>query len=119
MRPPPDFQDFAHGVLEAGADVFWGDSAHLLQGIELVDGKVILYDTGDFVDDYAINSVARNDFSALFLLRMIPHAGERIEIIPALIGDIMVTRATGSTRQEIVERLSELSAEFGTTLHDR
>jgi poly-gamma-glutamate capsule biosynthesis protein CapA/YwtB (metallophosphatase superfamily) len=119
LRPPPHFQDFAHGVLEAGADVFWGHSAHLLQGLERVDGKVILYDTGDFVDDYAVNSLLRNDFSALFLLRMVPGAVERIEVVPALIDSMRVTRATGSTRQEIVERLSELSAEFGTTLRDQ
>jgi hypothetical protein len=46
---------------------------------------------------------------------MVRGAVERIKIIPALIDSMMVTRATGSTRQEIVERLSELSAGLGTS----
>jgi len=116
LRPPPEFQDFAHSVLDAGADVFWGHSAHLLQGIELVDGKPVLYDTGDFVDDYAADPVLRNDFSALFLLRCAPPSVERVEIIPALIRDMQVVRATGPERTAIVRRLTDLSAELGTTL---
>lgn len=38
---------------ELGADVYYGHSAHLCQGIEIHRGKPILYDTGDFIDDYA------------------------------------------------------------------
>lgn len=118
LRPPPDFQDFAHHVLEAGADIFWGHSAHVLQGIELVDGKPILYDTGDFVDDYAVDPELRNDFSALFLLRCAPPAVERIGIVPALIEDMHVSRATGTIRSAIVQRLGDLSAELGSTIVD-
>jgi poly-gamma-glutamate synthesis protein (capsule biosynthesis protein) len=36
---------------------------------------VILYDTGDFVDDYAIDPALRNDLSALFLVRLPTTAG--------------------------------------------
>jgi poly-gamma-glutamate capsule biosynthesis protein CapA/YwtB (metallophosphatase superfamily) len=118
LRPPLAFQDFAHSVLEAGADVFWGHSAHLLQGIEQVHGKPIFYDTGDFVDDYAVDPTLRNDFSALFLLRCAPPAVERIEIIPALIREMQVVRATGPERTAIVRRVTDLSAELGTTLTD-
>jgi poly-gamma-glutamate capsule biosynthesis protein CapA/YwtB (metallophosphatase superfamily) len=118
LRPPPGFRDFAHRVLRAGADVFWGHSAHLTQGIELVEGKPILYDTGDFVDDYAVDPVLRNDFSALFLLRVKPPVVERIELVPALIDHTRVTRATGQAREAIVHRLTGLSREFGTVLVD-
>ncbi len=40
-------------MIELGADVYYGHSAHLCQGIEIHRGKPILYDTGDFIDDYA------------------------------------------------------------------
>jgi poly-gamma-glutamate synthesis protein (capsule biosynthesis protein) len=36
---------------------------------------VILYDTGDFVDDYAIDPALRNDLGALFLVRLPTTAG--------------------------------------------
>src|SRR5215208_6127198 len=32
VRPTPAFRDFARRVIEAGADVFWGHSAHVVQG---------------------------------------------------------------------------------------
>jgi poly-gamma-glutamate capsule biosynthesis protein CapA/YwtB (metallophosphatase superfamily) len=63
-RASSDFRDFARAVLSAGADLFWGHSAHVVQGIEFWGGKVILYDTGDFVDDYAVDGELRNDLSA-------------------------------------------------------
>ncbi len=118
LRPPRLFRNFAHRVIEAGADVFWGHSAHLLQGIELVDGKPIFYDTGDFIDDYAVDPDLRNDFSALFLLRIAPPAIEQIEIVPAIIDHMRVTRATDRARELIGRRLTDLSAELGTTLID-
>ena len=34
-RPTSAFRDFARRVIETGADVFWGHSAHVVQGIEV------------------------------------------------------------------------------------
>jgi hypothetical protein len=34
-RPSVAFQRFAHRVIDAGADIFWGHSAHVVQGIEI------------------------------------------------------------------------------------
>lgn len=38
------------------------------QGIELYNGKAILYSTGDFIDDYMVDKDERNDLSFLFLI---------------------------------------------------
>lgn len=51
-RPSETFRAFARRVVAAGADIFWGHGAHLVQGLEVYQGKIILYDTGNFVDDY-------------------------------------------------------------------
>jgi poly-gamma-glutamate synthesis protein (capsule biosynthesis protein) len=118
LRPPPLFRDFARRVIAAGAHVFWGHSAHVLQGIELVDGRPIFYDTGDFVDDYAIHPKLRNDLAALFLVRVNPPVVERVTIVPMLIDDMRVSRARGTTYARVVRRLSKLSAEMGTTLEE-
>jgi poly-gamma-glutamate capsule biosynthesis protein CapA/YwtB (metallophosphatase superfamily) len=113
-RPTPVFRDFARRVIEAGADIFWGHSAHVVQGIEIWHGKPILYDTGDFVDDYAVDPELRNDLSGLFLIRARPPAIARIDIVPVAIGRCQVNRARGAERDWFRERFTSLCAELGT-----
>jgi poly-gamma-glutamate capsule biosynthesis protein CapA/YwtB (metallophosphatase superfamily) len=38
-RPTPEFRAFAHAVIDAGADIFWGHSAHVVQGVEMWRGR--------------------------------------------------------------------------------
>jgi hypothetical protein len=40
--------EFAHAAVDAGTDVFIGHGPHVLRGIEIYKGKVILYSLGDF-----------------------------------------------------------------------
>jgi poly-gamma-glutamate capsule biosynthesis protein CapA/YwtB (metallophosphatase superfamily) len=114
LRPPPDFRDFARAVIDAGADVFWGHSAHVVQGIEVWNGKPILYDTGDFADDYAVDPQLRNDLSALFLLRVRGTHVDEIELVPVAIGEMQVNLAHRGEREFFLDRLIQLSAEMGT-----
>jgi poly-gamma-glutamate synthesis protein (capsule biosynthesis protein) len=113
-RPSAEFKDFAHAVIDVGADVFWGHSAHVVHGIETWSGKPILYDTGDFVDDYAVDPYLRNDLSALFLLHAYPPAIHEIELIPVKIDYMRVDGAQGADRDWFVKRFSEMCAEMGT-----
>lgn len=117
-RPSPTFRAFAHHVIEAGADLIWGHSAHVVQGIEIWQGKPILYDTGDFVDDYAVDPDLRNDLSALFLLEVSSSGIEGLDLIPVMIADCQVNRAHGEERRWFQHRLKRLCAEFGTTLEE-
>jgi poly-gamma-glutamate synthesis protein (capsule biosynthesis protein) len=41
--------DFAHRMIDEGADVFVGHGPHVLRGIEIYKGKPIFYSLGDFV----------------------------------------------------------------------
>jgi poly-gamma-glutamate capsule biosynthesis protein CapA/YwtB (metallophosphatase superfamily) len=115
-RPTSAFRDFARRVIEAGADVFWGHSAHVVQGIEVWHGKPILYDSGDFVDDYAVDPELRNDLSGLFLLRARPPVIAWIDVVPVMIGRCQVNRAQGAERDWLVERFTALCAERGTAV---
>lgn len=46
----PDFLHvFARAMIEAGADVFVGHGPHVLRGIEIFQGKLILYSLGNFI----------------------------------------------------------------------
>lgn len=40
---------FAHAMIEAGASVFVGHGPHVLRGVEIYQGKPILYSLGDFM----------------------------------------------------------------------
>lgn len=117
-RPPRHFREFARRVLAAGADIFWGHSAHLVQGVEVWHGKLILYDAGDLVDDYRVDPELRNDDSALFLVQVSPPRIERLDVVPVRIARMQVNRARGEDRARFIHRFRTLSAEFGTEVID-
>jgi poly-gamma-glutamate capsule biosynthesis protein CapA/YwtB (metallophosphatase superfamily) len=116
-RPTPLFRRFARAVIDLGADVFFGHSAHVFQGIELYRGRPIIYDAGDFVDDYAVHPELRNDWSVLFHLEADRTGVRRIGLIPAVIRHSQVNRAVGLDHRAIAERIEERSAEMGTRIH--
>lgn len=116
VRPPEKFRDFARAVIDLGADVYFGHSAHLFQGIEIYHGKPILYDTGDFIDDYAVDPHLRNDWSFLFRITLDGRALKRIELFPVTLEYARVALAIGDERERIIERMEHLSGEMGTIL---
>ncbi len=116
VRPSPAFREFARRVIDAGADIFWGHSAHVVQGIEFWHERLILYDTGDLIDDYAVDAELRNDLSALFFVRIGRTGMERVELLPVQIADMQVNVARGGERELFVRRLASLCGEMATDL---
>jgi poly-gamma-glutamate capsule biosynthesis protein CapA/YwtB (metallophosphatase superfamily) len=50
LEAPADFLvQFAHMAVDAGADVFAASGPHVLRGIEVYHGKLILYSLGNFI----------------------------------------------------------------------
>jgi poly-gamma-glutamate capsule biosynthesis protein CapA/YwtB (metallophosphatase superfamily) len=47
--PPQFLVDYAHAMIDAGADVVVGSGPHLLRGIEIYKGKIIFYSLGNFI----------------------------------------------------------------------
>jgi poly-gamma-glutamate capsule biosynthesis protein CapA/YwtB (metallophosphatase superfamily) len=117
-RPNMAFQRFAHRVIDAGADIFWGHSAHVVQGIEIYRGRPILYDTGDFLDDYAVSFDLRNDLSALFLIRATSRQTVGIDLIPVRIQNMQVNLAVDFDRAWFARWISARCAEMGTSITD-
>jgi poly-gamma-glutamate capsule biosynthesis protein CapA/YwtB (metallophosphatase superfamily) len=117
-EPESDFIDFAHAMIDYGADVIHGHSAHNFQGIEVYKHKLILYDTGDFVDDYAVDPYLRNDHSFFFKVEASKHRIEKLVLTPVLISDSQVNLATGEDYRWCIQRMQQLSANFGTNLSD-
>src|SRR3712207_830684 len=118
-RPREIFRRFARAVVDRGADVYYGHSAHVFQGVEIYRGKPILYDTGDFIDDYAVDPHLRNDRS--FLFRVSVEGGDlrRLELFPVSLPYSRVELARGAERGAILDRMVGLSAEMGITFDRR
>jgi poly-gamma-glutamate capsule biosynthesis protein CapA/YwtB (metallophosphatase superfamily) len=119
LRPKRIFHRFARAVIDRGVDVYYGHSAHVFQGVELYRGKPILYDTGDFIDDYAIHPELRNDWSFLFRVSVEGGSFARLELSPVKLRYARVGLATGEERKEILDRMEVLSAEMGTAFARR
>lgn len=117
-KPSRQFIDFAHKAIDAGVDILHGHSAHIIQPIEFYKGKIILYDTGDFVDDYAIDPILRNDEGCLFLITMSKEGIKSVQLVPTLIVDMQVNRASKKVASRIVKKINAHSKEFGTVIKD-
>ena len=116
QRPSSQFKAFAHQLIEIGVDLIHGHSAHIFQGIEVYRGKLILYDTGDFVDDYAVDSILRNDQSFFFLIEVGKLGIRGLRLIPTLISQFQVNQAKGEEALKILKKMQELSEELSTSL---
>jgi len=84
LRPPAAVRAFAHALAESSdVDVLFGTSAHVAQGVEVHAGKLILYQAGDVIDDYAVDERWRNDLGAAFTARFELHDAEDAAATPA------------------------------------
>lgn len=107
--PPARYRRFARAAIDLGFDVFHGHSAHILQGIEFRRGGLILYDTGDCLDDYWVFPGIRIDRSAVFVVEFGAHGVRGLRIVPLLLSRTRTRRARGSEARAIIRRLLKLS----------
>jgi hypothetical protein len=100
----------AQKLREAGALLVAGTSAHVFQGVE---GNV-LYDLGDFLDDYRVDPDLRNDLGLLFLVELEPDGPRRIEAVPIRLELAYTRLARGDEVAWITRRFREACAELGS-----
>ncbi|HSN05307.1 MAG TPA: CapA family protein [Nitrospira sp.] len=114
--PSRAIQTLARELIDMGADLYWGHSNHTPQGIELYKGKAILYSTGDFVDDYAVDRDERNDLSFLFVLEVEKARIGRIRLYPVRIEDLGVRVANEQEWQFLKRTMQAKCKAFGTLM---
>ncbi|MFB6280732.1 MAG: CapA family protein [Haloferacaceae archaeon] len=114
VDPPPEFEAFGRWLVDRGVDLVHGHSAHVFQGIEVYDGVPIVYDAGDFVDDYAVDPDLRNDRSFLFAAAADADGVSRLRLVPVVIEGCRVREATGGAARWCRERMRARSERFGT-----
>ncbi len=104
--------EFAHKLIDDGADMILGHHPHRVQGIEIYNGKPIFYSLGNFLFD-------QNDKENMesFIIDMKYKGTELVECvaIPVRIaGKTTVEVLTGQDAVSILERQTELSGKLGT-----
>jgi len=112
MQPEPvsHVRSAAAQLTEAGATLVAGHSAHVFQGAA---GRV-LFDLGDFLDDYATHRELRNDLGLLWIVTLDRDGPRRVEAL-ALALDYCHTRvAVADERRLAAKLLSERCAALGT-----
>src|SRR5579883_1179924 len=116
ILPPPHFRQFARAVVDSGVDIFYGHSAHIFQGVENYKQGLILYDTGDFLDDYAVDPVLHNDWSFVFLVEVGTQGLCKLRLIPVFLLYTQVELARGEKLTAICDRMQSLCAAFNTSV---
>ncbi|MDQ3768003.1 MAG: CapA family protein [Actinomycetota bacterium] len=109
--PVPHVLAAADALVDAGATLVAGHSAHVFQGV----APPVLYDLGDFIDDYRVDDTLRNDLGLLFLVEIDTEV-RSIEAVPLRL-DYAHTRIAPAEDAEAIERrFAERCASEGTSV---
>lgn len=114
--PSPTQQAFARWLVDHGVDVVHGHSAHVLQGVEVYQGRPIIYDAGDFIDDYVHKDGLHNKRSALFELVVTDGRLDELRLAPVEIGNKAVSLADAEVSRWVHETMRDRSEPFGTAV---
>jgi len=115
LQPPQAHTELAHDLIRAGADVLFGHSAHVSRGVEVFEGGLILYSTGDFVDDYAVDPAGRNDRAWAF--EILTEGGQvaSLSLYPTVIRNCQARLAEQAEAREMIAAMQKQCLPFGTS----
>jgi poly-gamma-glutamate capsule biosynthesis protein CapA/YwtB (metallophosphatase superfamily) len=109
-EPGPKILNAGRSLVEAGATLVAGHSAHVFHGVD----PPVLFDLGDFLDDYAVDPFLRNDLGLLYLVTIDRAGPRRIEAVPLRLEYARTKLAQGEEADWIARRLHSSCAAFGT-----
>ncbi len=121
QKPEPDdtYRQFTHALIDAGIDIIHGESDHVYLGVENYNGKLIIYDSGDFVDIYMSNdekeSVPR---SFIYELELGKDGIKHVKLIPVLMQGNQLVKTIGQNKTEAITLMQTISKNLGTTISD-
>jgi poly-gamma-glutamate capsule biosynthesis protein CapA/YwtB (metallophosphatase superfamily) len=102
----------AEALVAAGATLVAGHSAHIFQGVT----SRVLFDLGDFLDDYAVDPELSNDLGLLWLVDIDAGGPRRIRALPLAVDYCFTREASDGEADWIARRLRDLCAPFGTAV---
>jgi poly-gamma-glutamate synthesis protein (capsule biosynthesis protein) len=117
---PPEQRIFAHRLIDAArVDAVHGHSSHHPKGIEIYQGKPILYGCGDFLNDYegiSGHEELRGDLALMYFLTVERGSGRllRLEMTPLQIRRFQLHYAQPSDVRWLHQILERESERLGT-----
>lgn len=111
---------FAHKLIDdAGVDVIHGHSSHHVKGLEVYRDKLIIYGSGDFLNDYeGISGYEhfRDDLGLMYFVSVEPSTGKllQLQMIPTQIKYFKVNKAPEKDAVWLRNILSREGRKFGT-----
>jgi len=114
---------FAHKLIDAaGVDLIHGHSSHHAIGIEVYKHKLILYGSGDFLNDYEGiqgHENYRGDLALMYFPSIDPMTGKfvRMQMIPMQIKHLKVNNASKKDTRWLKRILDREGKKFGTQVH--
>jgi poly-gamma-glutamate synthesis protein (capsule biosynthesis protein) len=111
-QPTAPIRRAADALLAAGATLVAGHSAHVFHGV----ASRVLFDLGDFIDDYAVQPELRNDLGLLWLVDLDCGTPTRVRALPLALDYCFTRSAAPAEADWIARRLSELCAPFRTVV---
>jgi poly-gamma-glutamate synthesis protein (capsule biosynthesis protein) len=114
MAPTPvaHVRAAADAIVRAGATLVAGHSAHVPQGVR---GRV-LFDLGDFLDDYHVDRWLRNDLSLLWLVTIDAQGPQRVEGVPVHLDYARTRPADSHETHELLRLLSQRCEAVGSAV---
>ncbi|MGP4002340.1 CapA family protein [Streptomyces sp. 8N706] len=109
-KPVTHVRGAAHQFRDAGATLVAGHSAHVFHGVQ----DHILYDLGDFIDDYATDHRLRNDRGLLFLVTFDGPRPVRLEALPLALDYCHTRLAEREEHRWTARRFRRMCEAFGT-----
>ncbi|HHV29900.1 CapA family protein [Acetivibrio mesophilus] len=109
----PEQREFAYSLLDNGVDVILGHHPHQFQGIEIYNGKPIIYSMGNFIFD---QNDPENQESFIITMDYKGNKLVGLEAIPVrTIGKIQVVPQKGNEAKPILEREKNLCNKLDTS----
>jgi poly-gamma-glutamate capsule biosynthesis protein CapA/YwtB (metallophosphatase superfamily) len=102
-------------MLEAGATLVTGHSAHVFHGIGWEGDSPVVFDLGDALDDYAVDARLRNDLGVLALWRP-GNADGPLELVGLRLDYSRTDLAYGGDAEWIATRLDEACRRLGSAV---
>ncbi|MBB6348156.1 CapA family protein [Nonomuraea muscovyensis] len=105
----------AGALVGAGATLVAGHSAHTFHGV----APRVLFDLGDFIDDYAVDPLARNDLGLLWLVTLSPAGPVELRALPLKLDYTRTRLARGDDWRRVRDRFTAAGAALGTSVRVR
>jgi poly-gamma-glutamate synthesis protein (capsule biosynthesis protein) len=111
-EPAPYIRAAAARLKDAGAALVAGHSAHVFHGA----APGVLYDLGDFLDDYAVDRDLRNDLGLLFLVTVEAGVPTTLEGVPLKLEFCRTRLADGPDAAWVQRRFRDACGAMGITV---